>query len=154
MAAAKGNNYCLKRKVNPQHTPEQIAIICEELLDYAENDKSIFFVGFCRKKGFYKSWLLRLCDHHPELKAAYDEAKELMSQKIGNLCFYDKESGVNANFGKDNLFRYDKEWVAHMKWKADIQKEQPREPQTQGIFNQIIDEIKKGSKSESEIEPT
>ena len=29
-----------------------------------------------------------------------------------------------------------------------------REPQTQGIFNQIIDEIKKGSKSESENEPS
>lgn len=143
MAAAKGNNYTLKRKVNPQHTEKQIETLCEELLDYAENNKSIFFVGFCRKKGFYKSWLLRLCDHHPKLKSAYDEAKELMAEKVGNLCFYDKESGVNASFGKDNLFRYDKEWVAHMKWKAEISKEQPRQEENKCAFNDWKNEQKK-----------
>jgi len=144
MAAAKGNDYTLQRKVNPQYTQEQIEKLCEELLDYAENNKSIFFVGFCRKKGFYKSWLLRLCDHHPKLKEAYEEAKELMAEKVGNLCFHDKESGVNANFGKDNLFRYDAEWVAHMKWKAEIAREQPPKDESKAAINVYVDGQKNG----------
>jgi hypothetical protein len=136
MVAAKGNNYALNRKWRPQYTEKQIEDICEELLDFAENDKSIFFVKFCRRKGFTKQWLLKMCDHHPLLALTYEFAKELMSAKIGDLCFNDKESGVNANFGKDNLFRYDKEWIAHMKWKADITKEPLMKEENKGLFNE------------------
>ena len=136
MAAHKNNDYTLNRKYHPQYTKEQVKHLCEELLEFAEQDKSIFFVTFCRRKGFYKSWLLKMCDHHPELKEAYEEAKELMAKKVGDLCFYDKESGVNANFGKDNLFRYDKEWVEHMKWKAEISKEQSQKEENKCSFNE------------------
>jgi len=116
MAAKKNNKYAAK------YSEADIDNLCEELMDFAENHKSIFFVKFCRMKGFRKQWLGQMCDHHPKLKEAYAEAKELMAAKIGDLCLYDKESGVNANFGKDNLFRYDKEWKEHMKWKAEIAK--------------------------------
>lgn len=136
MAAAAGNKY------NAKYSEEDIDLLCIELLDFAENHKSIHFAKFCRMKGFYKSWLLKMCDHHPKLKEAYDEAKELMAAKIGDLCFYDKESGVNANFGKDNLFRYDNEWVAHIKWRAEIQKEQPAKEENKSAFNQWKEEQK------------
>jgi len=136
MAAAKGNNYSALRKNNKTYTDDEIDVLCEELLDFAENHKSIFFVKFCRMKGFSRQWLLNLCEHHSKLKETYSMARELMASKVGDLCFYDKESGVNANFGKDNLFRYDDEWVAHLKWKADIQKEQPREAENKCAFNE------------------
>lgn len=123
MAAHKGNNYVLKRKWHPQYTEKQIDKLCEELIDFAENHKSIHFAKFCRKKKFTRQWLLETCKTHPELAHAYAEAKELMAAKILDLCFYDKESGVNANFGKDNLFRYDNDWNEHDKWKAEIAKE-------------------------------
>lgn len=135
MAAAKGNNYSALRKNRPTYTNKQIDELCDELIDFAENAKSIYFIKFCRKKGFSRQWLLNLSEHHPNLKEAYEIAKELMAAKVGDLCFYDKESGVNANFGKDNLFRYDKEWVAHMKWKAEISKEQPVKEENKSAFN-------------------
>lgn len=142
MAAKKGNNYTLKRKVNPQRTEADIDKLCEELLDFAENNRSIHFAKFCRKKGFSKQWLLETCSRHPKLAAAYDEAKELMAAKVIDLSFYDKESGVNANFGEKNLFRYDKEWKEHLKWKASLSREQKDDSQLS--FSDLLKFAKSG----------
>jgi hypothetical protein len=143
MAAAKGNKYTEKRKVNPQYTEAQIAKLCEELLDYAENDKSIFFASFCRRKGHGRPWLAKLCDHHPKLKEAYAEAKALMAEKVGNLSFYDKT--VNAYVGMKYLGVYDSEYRDYQKWLAEISKEQPMREQAKGLFNEWKEDQLKNS---------
>jgi len=136
MAAAKGNKY------NAKYTDKDIERIGAELIDFAEHHKSIHFARFCRRYKKSRQWLLDLSKNYSKFAEYHEIARELMSAKISDLCFYDKESGVNANFGKDNLFRYDKEWVAHMKWKAEIAKEQIKEPENQSAFNEWKQEQK------------
>ena len=121
MAAAKGNKYAMK------FTPDVLEKLGDELIDFAENNKSIHFAKFCRKYKKTRQWLLDICKLHPEFKESYQLARELMSAKISDLSFYDKESGVNATFGKENLFRYDDEWLAHQEKKAQWGKDSSEE---------------------------
>ena len=137
IAAHKGNSYALK------YTDDVLEALGEELMEFAEKDRSIHFARFCRKHKRSKQWLLDLSDYHPKFAEYYQIARELMSAKITDLSFYDKESGVNSGFGRDNLFRYDDDWVAHMKWKAEISKESPKEPENQCAFNSWKESQKK-----------
>ena len=137
MAAEKDNKYALK------NTPERLKEIGEDLIDFAENDRSIHFARFCRKYKRTRQWLLDLCKQHPEFKDYYQLAKELMSAKITDLSFYDRESQVNAGFGRDNLFRYDDEWVAHMEWKAKLSQQTSEQIKT--TFSEMSKAIQDGT---------
>lgn len=131
MAAAKDNSYALK------YTPEVLEKLGEELMDFAENDKSIHFARFCRRHKRSKQWLLDLSRYHPEFAEYYQIARELMSAKITDLSFYDKESGVNASFGEKNLFRYDDDWNNNMKWKEEIKQKQLTKEEAELIINVV-----------------
>jgi hypothetical protein len=136
MPAAPNNQY---HKV---WTDEELDKLGEELIRFAEFDRSIHWARFCRTHKKSRQWLLDLSKHYPKFNEYYQIARELMSAKISDLCFYDKESGVNSNFGRDNLFRYDDEWVEHIKWKAEIQKDVQGKDNNKCIFNEALKELK------------
>ena len=123
MAAAKGNDYTLKRKVSPQYTQEQLQEIAEDLLDYAENSKSIHLAPWCRKKGFCLSWLNKLADYHPIIKDAHNQAKELLGGKVLNSSFYGEG---NATVGMAYLPIYDKDFKDLKEWLAKLNKTQDK----------------------------
>jgi len=101
-------------------------------LDYAENSKSIHLAPWCRKKKKSMSWLNELTKTHVEMKAAHKHAKELLSAKVLNSSFYGEG---NATVGMTYLPVYDEDFKALLKWKAEIQKEQPKEPENKCAFN-------------------
>lgn len=118
MPAAKGNDYSLKRKVNPQHTKEQIAEICEKLLTWAYESDGIFFASFTYEN--YKktgAWLHQLAEHHPEVKEAFEAAHELIAAKIGKHCFIGDRNSV---FGEKILPIYSKVYKEETERKARI----------------------------------
>jgi len=136
MAAKKGNDYALI------YTDEVLDKLGEELIDFAENDKSIHFARFCRKYKKSRKWLLEIARCHPKFAEYHQIARELMASKITDLCFYDKESGVNASFGEKNLFRYDDDWNANREWQASLQK------QSQDEIKATADEVVKAIKDD------
>ena len=118
MAAAKGNNYALKRKKNPQHTPEQIKEICDRLLKWAYEEDGVFFASFTYEN--YKkceSWLYNLADHHPEIKQALASARELLAAKVGKHCYLGDRNSV---FGEKLLPVYSKIYREETERKARI----------------------------------
>ena len=139
MAAAKGNNYTLKRKVNPQYTEEQLEDLANDLLDYAENAKSIHLAPWCRKQGKSTSWLNKLVEDHEIIKAAHKHAKELLSAKVVNSCFYGEG---NATVGMAYLPVYDKDFRAMLEWKAKLAKHELSESEA-NIIVQAISYAKK-----------
>lgn len=141
--AMKGNSYASKYLSNDNDTGMTMEEICDALVDFAENSPSIYFSTFCRqvlKKS--KTWLEKTSEHYPELKAAIEQARDIMAQKIGDSCFRDKESGVNATFGEKYLAIYDKDYKAFLKWKAEISKEQPVRDEAKAAFLQWEEEQK------------
>jgi len=139
MAAKKGNDYTLKRKVNPQHTKEQLKAIAEDLLDYAENAKSIHLAPWCRRQKKSKAWLNNLALTHPEIKQAHMEAKDLLAAKVLNSSFYGEG---NATVGMAYLPVYDKDFRDLLEWKAGLQK------QTQDEIKATADEVIKAIKDD------
>jgi len=136
MPAAPNNQYAKK------WTDEELDKLGNELINFAEKDRSIHFARFCRKYKHSKQWLLDLSHAYPKFAKYYQIAREAMSAKISDLCLYDKESGVNSGFGERNLFRYDDEWVEHIKWKAEIQKDTQSKENNRCIFNDTLKELK------------
>ena len=135
MAAAKNNNYALKRKVNPQHTKEQIQEIINDLLEWAHSGKGIWLASYIYEK--YKkgpSWLHNLAEHHPEMKPAVAYAKELIAGKIANHCF---EGDKNSAFGEKILPIYSTEYKALLKEKADMAKKDLSEQDAEIIVNAV-----------------
>lgn len=101
MAAAKGNDYTLKRKVNPQHTKDEINDICEKLLEWGSTGEDIWLESFCYKTWKRSSvWLHNLGEHHPEVKETIKEAKELNGGKVANHCWVGDR---NSSFGEKIL---------------------------------------------------
>jgi len=117
MAAAKDNKY------SQIYTDEDIEELCKKLLDWAENSKSIHFAHFCSKVAKKShSWLIEMSHRYPKLLKASDDARMLLSQKIIDACFNDKDSGVNAVFGERYLPIYDAEYRDYLKMKAEWSK--------------------------------
>jgi len=141
--AHKGNEYA-KKWHDPKKNKLNVTMdeLIEDLLDYCENSKSIHLAPWCRSHGFSKNWLLDTAKHYPELDYALTEAKELLSSKIANRSFWDKENGTNASFGVQYLPIYDKEFRELLKWKAEIAREQQKAPENQAPFNAWKDEQK------------
>ena len=135
MGAHKNNKYAQK------YSEDDMKIICDSLVDYAANAKSIHLAPWCYKQGHSKSWLSETARHYPQLAEALVTAKELLAAKIVNLSFYDKS--VNAYAGIQYLPIYDSDYKDLLKWKAEISKEQIKPPENKCIFNKTMDEAKK-----------
>lgn len=127
MAAEPGNKYA------EVWTDEELSKLIEDLLDYAENAKSIHLAPWCRKHGFSQSWLHLTKKRHPILNEAVEKARELLSAKIVNSSFYGEG---NAVVGMAYLPVYDDEFRELLKWKAEIQKELPQKEQNKCSFNE------------------
>jgi hypothetical protein len=130
MAAAKGNDYTLKRKWRPQYTQAQLEILAEELLDHAQNSKSIHLASWCRAKGFGITWLCELAKTHEIIATAYVQAKELLSEKVLNASFF---GGANATVGLAYLPVYDLEYKSMLKWKSAL----PAEAQAENTLSTL-----------------
>lgn len=137
MGAPKGNRYAAK------YDDGKMDELIEDLLDYAENAKSIHLAKWCRKHGFSKKWLNETAKHYPELEEAIEVAHDLIAQKIVDSSFWDKESGVNATFGHNYLAVYDKDFKALLKWKAELAKEMPSRDINKEPFNEWKEQQKK-----------
>jgi len=46
MAAPKGNNYSALRKTHPTYTDDEIAKICDDLLEWAHTDDGLFLDSY------------------------------------------------------------------------------------------------------------
>jgi hypothetical protein len=140
MVAAKGNDYTLKRKVNPQYTQEQLQAIADDLLDYAEKAKSIHLAPWCRKQKKSLSWLNELAKDHEVIKDAHKQAKELLGAKVVNSSFYGEG---NATVGLKYLPIYDKDFKNLLEWQAKIAKA------SEGDMKATADEFVKAIKESS-----
>lgn len=125
IAAAKGNDYNLLRKVNPQHTPESIAALCKSLIEFALEDGTVHFIEWtvCRQKKT-SSWINRLADDYPEFADAYATARELMASKLVRSSIYGHPTNdkFNGNHAMEWKSVYSNEWKSLLKWKAEISK--------------------------------
>lgn len=130
MAAAKGNRYAAK------YDNGEMDKICEKLLHWAEHSKSIHFASFCRKElKKSKKWLRETAEHYPKLAETIEEAREILSAKIVDSCFRDKESGVNATFGSQYLPIYDDDFKTLLEWKANNAKKDLTKEDAELIIN-------------------
>jgi len=120
MAAEKGNDYTLKRKVNPQYTEKQLQELAEDLLNYVETSKSIHLAPWCRKHKKSTSWLNKLAETQPIIAAAHAEAKALLAAKVLNSSFYGEG---NATVGMAYLPVYDQDFRKYQEWKSSLGKE-------------------------------
>jgi len=117
MAAHKDNDYTLKRKKYPQYTEQQLKEIADDLLDYAENAKSIHLAPWCRKRRRSTSWLNKLAEKHQIIADAHKQAKVLLGAKVLNSSFYGEG---NATVGMSYLPLYDLDYKALLKYKEEI----------------------------------
>jgi len=123
MAAHKGNNYSAFRKKNPTYTDDQIQDIIDNLLEWAHSGEGIWLESWIYEN--YKkssSWLNDLGVHHPEVKVALEQAKELIGGKVANHCWIGDR---NSAFGEKILPMYSKAYKQNIKWKAEIAKAPP-----------------------------
>ena len=136
MAAAKGNKY------SQIYTPELIEQLCNELLDFAVEDKTVHFVEFARRKKKTQTWLNRMAEDYPQFAQAYEDAQELLATKLVRSSIYgdpinEKFNGVHAM----NWMRvYSKTYRNYEKHKAELARK--KEEQTKSTADQIIQAIK------------
>ena len=139
MPAAKGNKYSQK------YTPQIIDNICEELIAFAQKDKTVHFVEFAVQLNKTQTWLNRMAEDYPKFKETYAMAQELMAAKLVRASVYGDEN--HPNFNGTHAMRwmpvYSKTYRDYEKWKAEIAKEQPQQAQNQCAFNEWKESQKK-----------
>ena len=140
MAAAKGNDYTLQRKVNPQYTEKQLQAIADDLLDYAETSKSIHLAPWCRKQKKCMSWLNEMAKDHEIIAHAHKHAKELLGAKVVNSSFYGEG---NATVGMAYLPVYDQDFRDLLEFKASLAKQSSESIKT--TFDEMKRAISDGS---------
>lgn len=122
-------------------TPQNVIDkIIEKLLNWAEKGPGIYIASHVYKE--YKkpkSYLYDLGKTHPEVKEALDLARELIASRISYHCF---EGDKNSSFGEKILPMYCKDYKELLKWKAEIQKEQPSKDHAVGAFKAWLDSQK------------
>lgn len=131
MAAEKGNRYAAK------YDNGEMDKIIADLLDYAENAKSIHLAPWCRKNKVSKAWLNNTAEHYPDFKAAIAEARHILAGKIVNSSFYGEG---NATVGMTYLPVYDDDFVKWLEKKAEMNKIAQPQAQNQGTVNKILEQ--------------
>ena len=124
IAAAKGNTYTMNRKINPQYTDEQIDDIIEKLYHWAYEEDGLYIASFTWEH--YKKtngWLNNLADHHPEIKEALVEVKQLLAAKVAKHSWIGDR---NSTFGEKLLPMYSKEYKELKEWQANLNKTQEK----------------------------
>ncbi len=135
MAAEKNNKYASK------YNEKLIEDICKDLLDWAETAQSIHFSKFCRKIGKSRKWLCTMAERYPKIKEAVEEAKDILSAKIVDSCFYAVQFNVNAAFGEKYLPIYDSEYKELLKWKAQLNNLGANDPKNLSALKTYLDGI-------------
>lgn len=138
MAAAPNNKYSQK------WTPELIEELCNELLDFALEDRTVHFVEFARRKKKMQCWINAMAEDYPEFAEAYRTAKELLASKLVKSSIYGDPNNPNFNGTHAMTWKsvYSKTFQDYEKWKAEISRDQPKEAQNQCAFNQWKEEQK------------
>jgi len=118
MAAAKNNKYAQK------WTPKLIKELCNELLDFAIEDKTVHFIEFARRKKKTQTWLNRMEEDYPEFRDAYLTAQELLSAKLVRASIYGdaKNPYFNGTHAMSWMGVYSNAWKKHLKYKAELLK--------------------------------
>jgi predicted adenine nucleotide alpha hydrolase (AANH) superfamily ATPase len=114
--------YNQNNKFPQKYTPEMIQDLCEEILAFAEEDETVHFVTFARRKKKTSSWINELAKDYPEFDQAYTDAKELMATKLIKSSIYghstnDKFNGVQA---MSWMRVYSKTYQDYEEWKEKI----------------------------------
>jgi hypothetical protein len=136
MAAAKGNNYAQK------YTPQMIKELCDSLLDFAENERCAHFARWARKQKKSSQWMYMLAEDYPEFEAAMEQARELMSCKLVTSSIYKDDPNFQPQYAMMYVGVYDKQFREHLKWKAEITKEQPQKEESKSAINEYIEQQK------------
>jgi hypothetical protein len=131
MAAELGNRYAAK------YDNGEMEKIIVDLLDYAQNAKSIHLAPWCYKHGYSRKWLYATAQHYPEFNEALAEAKHLLSAKIVDTSFYGEG---NATVGMAYLPVYDEDFVKWLEKKAEMNKVSQPQAQNQGTVNKILEQ--------------
>jgi len=136
MAAEPDNKYSQK------YTPELINELCNELLEFAVEDKTVNFVEFARRKKKTQSWLNRMAEDYSDFEDAYTSAKELLATKLVKTSLYgdDKYPNFNGTHAMNWMRVYSKTYQDYEKWKAEINKVSQPQSQNQGTVNKILEQ--------------
>ena len=139
MAAAKGNKYSQK------YTPQMIKDLCESIISFAQQDRTVHFVEWTLKQGVTSyCWLNRMAERYPDFGDAYKMAKELMAEKLVKTSIYGHPTNnkFNATYAMEWKSVYSQEWKDYLEWKAMISKEQPIKEENKGAFNDWLKQQK------------
>jgi len=136
MAAAKDNKYAQK------WTPELIEQVCNELLDFAVEDKTVHFIEFARRKKKTQSWLNAMEEDYPEFRDAYITAQELLAAKLVKSSVYGDEKNPNFNgtHAMSWMGVYSNAWKKHLKFKAELARQ--NESEIKATADQVVKAIK------------
>lgn len=94
--------------------------ISKELVEWSKLEDSLTIIGFCRAKGLSRTTFYEWKDKYPEIKSAYQFAKEQFVDKreIGGLT-----RKYDPTFAFNSLPKYDNEWKEFMQWKASLKQD-------------------------------
>ena len=140
MATAKGNDYNLKRLVNPQHTPDSIHALSEEIKEWAANSRKAHFASWAWEKKRGKSWINELARDYPEFAKAYEDAKDIMAAKLVNSSIYHDDVNFKGEYAMQYMPVYNSEFREYLKWKSQNDKPESTE------FQKAVDDFIAGVK--------
>ena len=128
----------LNNKYPQKYTPQMIEDLCNELIDFAEEDGTVHFIEFARRKKKTQSWLNRMEEDYPEFKDAYTTAKELLAGKLVRTSIYGHPTNPNFNGTHAMSWKnvYSKVQQNYDKWKAEIAKEIPKQEECHAEFKE------------------
>jgi hypothetical protein len=137
MAAAIGNKYAVKYDDN------EIEQLCNSLLNFAEQERQAHFATWARRQKKSSQWLYEMANNYPKFAEAMDTARALMSAKLLTSSVYKDDPNFQPQYAMQYLPIYDKQFQEHLKWKADINREQPKEDSKSGVNQYLEQQIKK-----------
>lgn len=119
--------------------------LSKELVEWAKLDDSLTIISFCRTKGLSRTTFYEWKNKYPEIKAAYEFAKEQFVDKreIGGLT-----RKYDPTFAFNSLAKYDSDWKEFMQWKANLKQDDGNQ---QKVVVEINDLSLKGKSERQEI---
>lgn len=138
MAAKKGNKYAQK------YTDTDITLLCEEIMSFAEEDGTVNFISFARRKKKTASWINMMAEDYSDFAEAYSSAQEIMADKLVKASIYghptnEKFNGTHAMSWKNVYSNTQKKYD---EWKASLTREQKDDSQLS--FSDLLKYIKSG----------